>query len=407
MKKRIIAELFLFAAVFLGVAGYYSYSSKNVSLPKEALNWDELSAMTKVENGEPKEFTATEKTREYASEKKVYDDFSGCYGYQVLSEEEQTLYAEMYNVLYQMQKDVEVSTTDTAELDKVFQCLMNDHPELFFLEGYTYTTYTRGDTVTKLTFSGTYTKTTEEREQCQGLIDTYVAECLSGINLNADDYTKVKYVYDYLINHTEYELDSVDNQNICSVFINKVSVCMGYARALQYLLLQMDIPCTVVNGLADGGQAHAWNLVMVDGNYYYVDVTWGDDSYTVTTDTQDVVGMINYGFFCVTTDEISRTHTIQNVVTLPRCVATAANYYVREGCYFTSLDYEQISSVFQNAAAGGKDCAELKCDSLDVYTQIHRYLIEEQHIFDYLPNASDTVSYYDGQELLLLEFWMK
>ena len=117
--------------------------------------------------------------------------------------------------------------------------------------------------------------------------------------------------------------------------------------------------------------------------------------------------MTNYSFFCVTTEEISKTHVIDNVVELPECIAWDNNYYVKEGCYFKSLDTDKLSKIFEDAYALDKGYVEIKCMDSVVYREIYTYLIEEQHIFNYLKEGKDTVSYYDGEELLLLEFWLK
>ena len=64
------------------------------------------------------------------------------------------------------------------------------------------------------------------------------------------------------------------NQSVYSALVNGKTVCAGYARAFQYLLQQLGIPCYYCTGYA--GEAHAWNIVALDDGYYNVDVTWDD-----------------------------------------------------------------------------------------------------------------------------------
>ena len=89
------------------------------------------------------------------------------------------------------------------------------------------------------------------------------------------------------------------------------------------------------------------------------------------------------------------------------CIAWENNYYVKEGLYFRSFDKDKLQQVFDDAYAKDKAHIEIKCADSVVYRQIYSYLIEEQNIFDYITKGKDTVSYYDGEELLLLEFWLK
>ena len=332
------------------------------------------------------------------------------YAYSMLAEEEQTLYLEIRDALINYEEDVRLSSYDKDEISHAFQCVLNDHPEIFYVDGYTYTEYTLGDILRKITFTGTYRFSPEEKQQKQEQIDSYVNRCLSGIPDNADDYTKVKYIYEYLIHHTEYDAAVEDNQNICSVFIEGRSVCQGYAKATQYLLNEAGVFSTLVLGRVVGGEGHAWNLVRINGKYYYVDTTWGDASYQAvggsTGYPNEKIPTINYDYLCVPTKQMNLTHEIANVVELPECNSMEDNYYVREGFYFTQWDEEQIERIFREEYEKGSIYVTLKCDSYEVYSRMYDALITNQGIFKYLDCPDGLVSYSDDERQCSMSFWL-
>lgn len=341
----------------------------------------------------------------------MLEAFQGCYAYDTLSEAQKVWYADIYRILsgHLTEGDLQeskIGELGTEDVDFLFRCVMNDHPELFYVSGYSQVEYTRNDKLYRLGFEGTYTMDAQEAEIRRQQIDAYVQECLTGISQEASQYEKVKYVYEYLIENTEYRLDAPQNQNICSVFISRESVCQGYAKAMQYLLERLDVPCTLVLGYVDG-VGHAWNLVQVDGEYYHVDTTWGDASYR-SGEGESLSGYpsVNYDYLCVTTEQLCKTHEIANVVEVPECTSLEANYYVVECAYFTHYDEREIGAFLAAEQADGEDAITIKCADEAVYEEIYTQLITNQLVFQYLEVKDGVLAYSDNKEQLSITFWM-
>lgn len=337
------------------------------------------------------------------------------FAFESLDAQEQIWYQEIEQALGSMDDTIKLSTEpleqgmDEQDIDKIFQCVLIDHPEIFYTTGYTYTKYSRGEETVGIDFAGTYDLTKEEAAERADAIRSVAEDWLAGMDGTAPEYDRVKEVYETIIFSTNYDLGAADNQNIASVFLGGASVCQGYAKATQYLLNHLGVMCTLVQGTVETGESHAWNLVQVDGEYYYVDTTWGDASYRMEDGSeQGTLPEINYDYLCVTTQDLLRTHRIESVIPMPECTATQANYYVREGVYFTSYDREQMQEIFDRAAADGRTEVTLKCADETCYEEICHALIDEQDIFSYMKmqGNGNTVTYAQNGKQLSLTFWV-
>ena len=343
-----------------------------------------------------------------AEEQSVYrteQQEDGGYYYRALTDDaERTIYLQILTSMQEMGQDEVLICQDEDLLYRIFCAVLADHPELFYVTGYTYTKVMHEDTIQHMLFSATYSMSETEAERCQSSMEEVVAACLSYLP-EGDDYAKLRYLYEYVICNTEYDLQAPENQNICSVFLYGRSVCQGYAKAFQYLCMRAGIEASLVTGrIRESGYGHAWNLVRSNGAYYYVDATWGDASYTVDgSAAANGMPEVNYEYLCVTTEQIERTHEIDmSVAEMPHCTATADNYYVRGHAYFTAFDEGALDALFVERIGG---YVTFRCETADVYSAYYEYLIGQEHIFDYM-DSDEGVSYSDNEETLTFGFWL-
>ena len=336
----------------------------------------------------------------------------GLFYYDSLDSNDRLIYAQILYILQGLMQDVIVSTMDEDQLARVFECVMNDHPELFYVEGYNYTKYSVADIPQKMTFSGNYTMTREEVNAHVDRINEYInnfSEALKNGVDNADDYNIIKFVYEYIILGTEYDMSSEHNQNIVSVMENGRSVCSGYSKTAQLLLNNCGIKTTIVLGNVKQGEAHSWNLVLADGKYYFMDVTWGDSSYSLRNDAEEFANSlppVNYNYMLMTTEQLLTGHTPDNPDILPLCESMEDNYFVKEGLYFTSVDEQMLWQAFNNAYVREKEYIMIRMDNRPCYDEMRKYLLQDQKIFDYILTRDGSVSYAENADQLYMIFWL-
>lgn len=101
----------------------------------------------------------------------------------------------------------------------------------------------------------------------------------SKINPNWSEIQKLVYIYDRLKTGIMYDpkYEEKSSKEIRSLrgLITKQTVCAGYALILKEMLDRQKIECEYVEGYArnDHSKGHAWNIVVIDGKKYPVDLT--------------------------------------------------------------------------------------------------------------------------------------
>lgn len=166
--------------------------------------------------------------------------------------------------------------SNTANWNAIKSYIWYETPELFHVQALGYST--RGGYFSSIGANYYYTAaqySTMYQEFLNG-----ADKLLSGIkdNNNLDDVEKALLLHDRIAVWCEYSNGSIPQEsfNAYGVFAKQDAVCMGYTLAYDYLLRQVGIDSYYCSSNLLN---HAWNIVIIDGNKYHVDVTWDDPTY--------------------------------------------------------------------------------------------------------------------------------
>ncbi|MBQ7088280.1 MAG: hypothetical protein IJN04_01380 [Clostridia bacterium] len=213
----------------------------------------------------------------------------------------------------------------------VWELVTNDHPEFFWL-AHGAQLKESGGVITTIGF-----RIPADIEAQQAALRARVAELTSDL-VGKSDYEKSLILHDRVAEAVSYQYTDND-QTVIGSLLEGASVCAGYARAYQLLMQTVGIPVFFVTGYSKG-QGHAWNLVQLDGEWYYTDVTWDDQN--------DDGGYIYYSYLNMTYARMCEEHTAEEFVEyLPHTTATAANYHTRHDTALETPNAEVIATLYE------------------------------------------------------------
>ena len=224
-------------------------------------------------------------------------------------------------------------------LRMVMDAYIRDYAHHFWL-GNSYSYSSSSETV--LQILPQYIMTGTELEDAQAAFDAAVEQILSGLDSSMTEFEKELYLHDVLAGMVTYEF--TDNaHNAYGALVEGKAVCEGYAEALQYLLQRAGIQSFIATGSSINpgtgvGEAHAWNYVRIDGQYYHVDLTWNDqDEY------------LFHAYFNQTDAIIQEDHAInETAYPLPVCDATDAMYFTGKDTYLDSYTADSVGMLLQS-----------------------------------------------------------
>ena len=325
-------------------------------------------------SGEPKEVEEL-RQMEVAQSEEGHQE----YYFKQLTEEEQRVYRELLKGIRAREKEFYLTISDDDSIDRSYHAVLKDHPEIFWVhnrENIYKTTYSDRD---YCVFTPGYTYTDSEIDEIQTAMEQSFQEVRALIPEDAGDYEKVRIVYTYVIDHTQYQTGE-DDQSIAGVFWKKSAVCAGYAGAVQYLLERLDIPCIYVDGSTKGStEGHAWDIVKIGQEYYYVDATNGDQPDFLNGDAAQLEEhkTIIYDYLCPFPEEYEKTYTPSEELTVPACTAKDLDFYVLNQGYFEDYSWQDIYDYCKMRLDNGAAVVRFKFGSQEAFSEACQELLDD------------------------------
>lgn len=325
-------------------------------------------------SGEPKEVDEL-RQMEVAQSEEGHQE----YYFKQLTEEEQRVYRELLKGIRAREKEFYLTISDDDSIDRSYHAVLKDHPEIFWVhnrEKIYKTTYSDSD---YCVFTPGYTYTDSEIDEIQTAMEQSFQEVRALIPEDAGDYEKVRIVYTYVIDHTQYQTGE-DDQSIAGVFWKKSAVCAGYAGAVQYLLERLDIPCIYVDGSTKGStEGHAWDIVKIGQEYYYVDATNGDQPDFLNGDAAQLEEhkTIIYDYLCPFPEEYEKTYTPSEELTVPACTAKDLDFYVLNQGYFEDYSWQDIYDYCKMRLDNGAAVVRFKFGSQEAFSEACQELLDD------------------------------
>lgn len=269
------------------------------------------------------------------------------YYYGIMTSEEKEVYKIIYNGLKKRLYEIIVpSALTSTQIQEIYLRVLYDNPLFYFVN----------QTVIRIVGqSGLHILLPEYLYTANEIIaiNNDIHHIVNKVAVKAEQFISnefrlEKFLHDSVVKSVAYDYDSLKKtdcfnaHSIVGAFLDNKAVCEGISKAFKLLCNEFGIKCIVVLGKVDKegdfskDNYHAWNLVKIGKESYYVDVTW-DNMY------ENGLQHISYDYFNLTTEQIMIDH--QPIGTLPLCNSTKLNYFYSTNSFVST--YKELVSFIE------------------------------------------------------------
>ena len=358
-KTTIAAAVLMMVLMFTGCGSAFSTSDSVSSEVTSAQTEPEITSAAE-ETAEAKPAAETSDTGEITAETDELYDF-------IVSELEQFHQTFTYNAY-----------AESPEIDNAFFTLDDIRPDIFWVNNWSYTMYEDHVDIT-VGYIDDYSE--DDLRRMYNELTARADEIVSMIPEDSTDYQKALSAHDIIIDSTVYDFEgaAMSSTGICATaygcLVNGSAICQGYSEAYTFILNRLGIRSGICSGIADG-ESHAWNYVEINNEDYWVDITW-DDPQSSSESEQQII----HDYFLINDEILYRSHELGNDnLFVPECSSMAENYYVVNGDYLESYDFDSVAEIIRKYKDTGR--ADIMFADWESYEAAVNDLFGEDRIWD-------------------------
>lgn len=255
------------------------------------------------------------------------------YYYNQLPRSRQAAYHAMEAGIAGLSPCFSVPVSEPKVLGELLLRLRLDHPELFYVTGFSYRCRPGAESVELLP---DYLFDKGKIRAHRQAMSARIAK-LARPALNRSPLEREQYVHDFICRNVRYDkLKKPYSHEILGPLGQGVSVCEGIAKAVKALCDALGLWCIVAisDSNPDKGikYRHTWNILRLDGQYYHLDVTFDN--------SLGREGPIRYDYFNLDDRALFRDHE-PVIFPVPACTDPGRAWYRAQRLSFTKE--EQVS----------------------------------------------------------------
>ncbi len=297
------------------------------------------------------------------------------------------IYDEIYNGILRVDDVIKFRYIGVLNFDKVWQAILLDNPLIFYVTEISIEKHLFCEYLLKPKYR--FSKSSIDAYNKQ--IESFLVKVAPKIMADSD-YHKEKQIHDILCRNLSYEEYGEDAHNILGPIINKRCVCEGFSKLAKILFDYVGISSLIISGYSANQnsvkEAHSWNIVKIDGDFYHLDTTF-DKTISKTN--------IRYDYFNLTDDEIMRDHifaTDNNIV----CGSDKYNYFNVSNVFARTRN--DLKFALNQCVTNGKNSYYFKIpnpqktNSFDVINNIVNDVLTSRHrnyTYEIIPNECQNV----------------
>ncbi|MBQ0109973.1 MAG: hypothetical protein KBS44_06830, partial [Clostridiales bacterium] len=170
--------------------------------------------------------------------------------------------------------DISKYNYDEDEAAEVFFRFLLNAPELFYSDAAIDFDMAK-DNVHVSKYEFVYLMSASEAKTATVKYNEKLDEIISYMPDDLDDFGKILWIHNYICENFEYD-DDEEIYDAYNMLMQGKGVCQGYTLLFDALLERVGINSRYVDSEEIN---HIWNIVELDGEWYYVDTTWDDPEF--------------------------------------------------------------------------------------------------------------------------------